>query len=282
MSSPPSRDDPRGLSFERVDGALRGSFGRPLRFFDEIGSTNTEALAWAAEGAPEGALVVANHQTEGRGRWGRRWFSKPGALLQFSLVLRPDLSLDRYGLLGTMFGVAVADSIESLAGLETRIKWPNDVTVGGRKLCGMLIESVTSGPEVAASVVGIGMNVDLRSDDLPPEIADTATSIATELVGNEAPRAEQVLAEVLARAEDLYPLLQSDGGIATLLERAAARSEVIGRDVTIRFSDGRSLDGRALRLTRTGALELEVDGGREVINVGEIARLRAAGGGVDA
>src|SRR5918996_1634800 len=94
------------LNEDAIASALKGRFGRPLRAFDSVDSTNTIALEWAGEGAPEGALVVADHQTAGRGRWGRAWMSEPGAALQFSLVLRPRLGLDRLGVLGLALGLA--------------------------------------------------------------------------------------------------------------------------------------------------------------------------------
>ncbi|MFP5351825.1 MAG: biotin--[acetyl-CoA-carboxylase] ligase, partial [Actinomycetota bacterium] len=109
---------PGDLSQATVEESLGGAFGSPLRFCEEIGSTNTEALAWAKQGAPEGALVVTNHQTQGRGRWGRSWSSAPGKLLQFSLVLRPAMEPGHLGLVTTALGVACAQAIEALCGLD--------------------------------------------------------------------------------------------------------------------------------------------------------------------
>ena len=172
---------PDALSKEAIAAACTGRFGHAVRYFEDIASTNTEALAWATQDAPEGALVVADHHTGGRGRWGRSWFSLPGKLLQFSLILRPQLELDRHGLLTGGLGVACADAIGSTTGLATMVKWPNDVVVDGRKIVGMLVETQTMGAAISAAVCGIGVNVSLEAGDLPPEIAARASSIAIEM-----------------------------------------------------------------------------------------------------
>ncbi|HEV3473201.1 MAG TPA: biotin--[acetyl-CoA-carboxylase] ligase, partial [Actinomycetota bacterium] len=162
---------PDALSKEAVAAARRGRFGHVIRYFDDTASTNTEALEWAMNEAPEGALVVADHQTGGRGRWGRSWFSIPGKLLQFSLILRPQIQLDRHGLLTGGLGVACAEAIETTTGLPARVKWPNDVVVESRKIVGMLVETQTMGAAISAAICGIGVNVSLQRDDLPDEIA---------------------------------------------------------------------------------------------------------------
>lgn len=256
-----------------IEAALRGRFGRPFRYFDAIGSTNSEALAWAEQDAPEGALVVADHQTAGRGRWGRSWFSAPGALLQFSLVLRPDMPLDRLGLVTTALGVACADVVEVVTGLPTDLKWPNDVMVRGRKLAGILVESRVTGARLDAAVAGMGINVAWERDDAPEEIADRATSIASE-AGAVVPSRAGLMARILATFESLYDAARDPERSDAVIDRATARSQILGRRVTIRFSDGRTLEGTATRLLPDGALELESGGRMESIHAAEIERLR--------
>ncbi|HYI44334.1 MAG TPA: biotin--[acetyl-CoA-carboxylase] ligase [Actinomycetota bacterium] len=257
-----------------IEETLRGRFGKPFRYFDEIGSTNTEALAWAAEGASEGALVVADHQTAGRGRWGRSWFSAPGTLLQFSLVLRPDMPLDRSGLLTTALGVACADVVETLSGIPTNVKWPNDVMVRRRKLAGILVESRVTGARIDAAIAGIGINVSWERELAPEEIADRATSIVSETGGTFPVRVE-LMARILASFESLYAAVLDPERSTTVIDRATARSEVLGRDVTVRFSDGRTVQGTATRLLPNGALELDIDGRLESLHVAEIEQLRS-------
>lgn len=261
------------LDAASVEASLRGRFGRPFRYFDDIGSTNTEALEWAAEGAPEGALVVADHQTQGRGRWGRSWFSAPGALLQFSLILRPDMPLDNLGLLTTALGVACADVVEVVAGVPTNLKWPNDVQVRGRKLAGILVESRVTGSRIDAAVAGIGINCAWDRSEAPEEIAERATSIASE-TGRPSPARADLMARILASFESVYDAARDPERSATVIDRATARSEILGRDVTVRHSDGRTVTGTAIRLLPNGALELDIDGRVESVHVAEIERLR--------
>ena len=261
------------LSNETIEAGLRGGFGRPFRFFEEIGSTNTEALDWAEAGAPEGAVVVANHQTEGRGRWGRSWLSDPGSLLQFSLVLRPDLPADRIGLVTTALGVACADVIEVLAGIPTGIKWPNDVIVRSRKLAGILVESKLTGSRLATAVAGVGINVGWNRDEVPAEIAERATSIAIESDSPPPSRAD-LLGAILAAFESVYELARDPERAGRVIDRATDRSQILGRSVTATFADGSTLDGTALRLLDDGALELEVDGNLRALHVAEITQLR--------
>ena len=143
------------------DSALGG-----YRFYRQVGSTNDVALAWAAEGAPDLALVYAEEQTSGRGRGSRRWFTPPGAGLAFSLVLRPlpgeGLSIPLFSGLGA---VAVCDALGK-RGLQAEIKWPNDILLNGKKVCGILVESVWIGEKVDGVVLGIGVNV--KPGSVPP------------------------------------------------------------------------------------------------------------------
>lgn len=157
------------------------NLGHPARHLDAVGSTMTEAAAWADDGAPHGAVVTARTQTAGRGRHGRAWLDVPGDSLLLSLVLRPaeiGLPADRVGLIGLAAGLAMADTARDL-GADARIKWPNDVVVGGgppngpRKLAGVLAEG-----RAGAVVLGVGLNVAQAS--FPDEIAHRATSLRIE------------------------------------------------------------------------------------------------------
>jgi BirA family biotin operon repressor/biotin-[acetyl-CoA-carboxylase] ligase len=175
----------------------RGAFGQPIYFFPETGSTNDVAAGLAAEGAPEGTTVVAWAQTAGRGRFGRQWFSPAGAGLYVSVVCRNAAAVPLLTLAG---GVAVADGILAATGLPVRIKWPNDVVVEAgtpvrrRKLAGILAEASTGADGVQHVILGFGIN--LRSAAYPVGLAQSATSIETEL--GRAPESGPVLAETLA------------------------------------------------------------------------------------
>ena len=149
------------------------TFGAPHRHFHVTDSTNTRARELAAAGAPHGTVVTADEQTEGRGRQGRAWTAPPGKALLYSAILRP---LGERALLPLAVPLAVCEAVEALQpGVECRVKWPNDVQVGGRKLAGILIEAR---PRDDWAVIGVGLNLTIESDEFPPELRDTATSLA--------------------------------------------------------------------------------------------------------
>jgi BirA family transcriptional regulator, biotin operon repressor / biotin---[acetyl-CoA-carboxylase] ligase len=281
------------LSDEILERALTGRFGRYRRVYDSIDSTNLDALRWAAEeGAAEGSLVVSDVQTAGRGRWGRSWVAAPGSALLFSVVLRPRVPIDA-GLLTAAAGLAVADGIQRASGLPTTLKWPNDVLVEGRKVAGILVEARTGGSAGDATgnavVVGAGINLHWRRDEIPADLGESATSIAAEVEGGggEAgwarpdrrtervpPRAELLVA-VLTRLDNLYGHLTLQGG-GEIVSAAAARSAVIGEAVTLRFADGTDASGVATGIAPNGGLILDEE---RVITAGEIERLRPSSAG---
>lgn len=259
---------------EDLSSNLSGAFGRPLRHLAVTGSTNSDAMEWAAEGAPEGAVVVADHQTGGRGRWGRTWASSPGGSLLCSVILRPEfLPPDRMGLLSVMGGVAAVEAVAGLAGAEALLKWPNDVVVGDRKLAGILAEGRSRGPAIEVAVIGIGVNI-APPEDLPPEVLEQATSLR-ELGMEQQDIRALLLPAVLERIGSRYAELREDGG-ARLLRRAAAISSVIGHRVTLRFATGEVIDATATGLSDSGALEIDRSGRRSVVDVAEVTRVRRA------
>src|SRR5687768_5987903 len=183
-------------------GAL-GPFARDGRVLAATTSTNDEALRWAADGAPEGAWVVAAQQTAGRGRRGRVWASPPGAGLYLSVVFRPRTAAPggdpAMGLLTVMAGVATVEALADATGVRATLKWPNDVMMDGgsagpsRKLAGILAEGALAGPRLSAVVVGIGVN--LRPSAYPPEIA--ARAVALETLAGRAVDADGLLVAIL-------------------------------------------------------------------------------------
>jgi BirA family biotin operon repressor/biotin-[acetyl-CoA-carboxylase] ligase len=200
--------DPLPLEFADALAAL-GDRLRPLGdrviFFNTIGSTNDVALELAAHGGRDGAIVIADEQTAGRGRHGRSWFSPPGSGLYVSIILRPsDARADPQratSLLTLAAGLALAEAIEVAGGLHADIKWPNDLLVARRKLAGILAESASS--DLGCIVLGYGLNVSARA--YPRELGDRATSLETEL-GRPIDRAvvcAETLAAVSARYRDL-------------------------------------------------------------------------------
>jgi BirA family biotin operon repressor/biotin-[acetyl-CoA-carboxylase] ligase len=176
-----------------------GRLAGPLRAYRAVPSTQDVARAWADAGAPEGAVVLADHQTAGRGRRGRRWTASPGRGLLFSVILRPPMLPARWPELALLAGCAVAEGIEEATGVPTRLRWPNDVLVAGRKVAGILAEGTVGATGVV--VLGIGVNVGPPEGDWPPELAGRATAVAAHAPGAE--RAP-LLAAILARLDAWY------------------------------------------------------------------------------
>jgi len=264
------------LSDEILERALSGRFGRYRRVYDSIDSTNLEALRWAAEeGAPEGALVVADVQTTGRGRWGRSWLAEPGRALMFSAVVRP-LEAAAARLLSTAAGLAVAEGIDKTCGIETKLRWPNDVLAGDRKLGGILVESRSTGHALDAFVVGVGINLYLRGGDLPDEVAERATSISAQVAdvtGGIVPARAELLGAILLELETVLQSMTAMKGRAEVVRRVERRSAVIGGRVVVRYADGRTSEGRATGLSAEGGLVLD---DRITVTAGEIELLRPA------
>jgi BirA family biotin operon repressor/biotin-[acetyl-CoA-carboxylase] ligase len=265
------------LSRQAVEHAVTGRLGKPVRYFDTTGSTNTDALDWARDGAPEGAMVVADHQTAGRGRRGRTWLSEPGQALQFSLLLRPAVPPERLGLLTTVVGVACAEGVEHGAGIPARLKWPNDVTVEGRKLAGILVETTLRGRRVEAAVAGIGLNVSWPLDEMPSGMAEDATSVSAERVRRglvDGPSRAELLSVILERTELWYEAMTAPAVAERLIDRATELSDVLGCKVTVRLSAGRTVEGTAERLLPSGTLKVRTERGAVELDAGEVEQIR--------
>ncbi|HHY46943.1 MAG TPA: biotin--[acetyl-CoA-carboxylase] ligase [Firmicutes bacterium] len=172
------QDDIFGLQFRQYLTTRR--LGRILRSLDQVDSTNRLAQSLASEGAPEGTVVWARHQTSGRGRLGRSWSSPAGKGLWFSIVLTPAVSPATVSQIPLVAAVAVARSVVRVTQLTPRIKWPNDIMIGRRKVCGILAESRVQGDTLEYVILGIGLNTNATAGDFPPELTTTATSLFLE------------------------------------------------------------------------------------------------------
>ncbi len=189
--------------------------GRPLLAFQEVGSTNDVAKQLALHHAPDGLVVVARNQTGGRGRRGRAWVSFPRQAVYLSLVLRPEWAAGDVGWLGVLGGVAAADALHEIGVPRIRIKWPNDILVGERKIAGVLVEPRVGEGRLDFAVLGIGLNVAQRSDEWPPELAAIATSCAAEGV---TVTCDEVIRHTLRWVDTWYGALLSGGQQALLDE----------------------------------------------------------------
>jgi BirA family biotin operon repressor/biotin-[acetyl-CoA-carboxylase] ligase len=241
--------------------------GRDCRFVAETGSTNRDVAALADAGVPEGAVVAADVQTSGRGRMTRAWFSPPGANLYFSLLLRPKVEPTRASSLPLVAGLAVAEALAALAP-ETRplVKWPNDILIAGRKVCGILCEmQVETDCCVRHIVVGIGINLNLSAEELPDALRGRATSLRIE-TGRRFSRAA-ALAEVLNRFEPLYDRWCGEG-FGPLAETFGPCDALLGNRIAL-DQGGRRIEGRAVGVQPDGALRLETDEGIVPVYSGE-------------
>jgi BirA family biotin operon repressor/biotin-[acetyl-CoA-carboxylase] ligase len=257
-----------------------------LLTFDTIDSTNTEALKQARLGAEEGLCIVARQQTAGRGRHGRTWVSEPDAGLYFSIVLRPKIETQFLPLITLMTGVAVRDTLGEL-GIDADIKWVNDLHVDGKKICGILAETTDTAKGLAV-IVGIGINI--KSSNFPPEIADTATSIeelqkpARQRGRNDQPdRYALADARASALAESLtkyityfYDILHSNNGPAEIINEWRKRSSYFsGKPVRV-VLENESLTGVTDGVEPNGALRVKrSDGTLVIVQAGDVEQLRA-------
>jgi BirA family transcriptional regulator, biotin operon repressor / biotin---[acetyl-CoA-carboxylase] ligase len=229
--------------------------GRSWRHVDDCASTNDEAASWARSGAVAGSVVVADEQSRGRGRLGRRWHSPPGANLYFSTVLRPPLPPHRIAPITLAAGVAVAETIAAFD-LAPALKWPNDVLLGGKKVAGILTEMSGDVDRVHHVVVGIGINVNVAA--FPDELAAIATSLAI-ACGKTLARAD-VAAVLCARLEAWHDAFL-DGGAAAVAAGWRRFAAFLGSRVHV--TSGRDkLHGVAEDLDDDGALRLRLDDGR--------------------
>ena len=241
------------------------AFGREVFFRAETGSTNDDAREAAAQGVAHGAVFLADAQTAGRGRLGRRWHSPPGASLYLSILLRPNAIARDMALLPLAAGLAVAEAVDAVApSLDARIKWPNDVLIGGRKVAGVLVEGALRGERFQHVVVGIGVNT---NGERPPEdLAGAATTLSAEL-GRAVARRE-LLAALLARFEARYEALDL-GDAASVVRAVNARCLSLGRRVSVGH-----LVGVARAVEPDGGLRIDlVDGASRVVHGSEGLRL---------
>jgi BirA family biotin operon repressor/biotin-[acetyl-CoA-carboxylase] ligase len=243
-----------------------------IQRFESIDSTNLEALRQAKAGAREGLCIVARTQTRGRGRLDRSWQSPPDAGLYMSLLLQPKFEMNAWPLITLMAALAVRDALFKTCSLPADIKWPNDICVDDKKLCGILAETLetSSGGFV---IIGIGINL---TPEVLPLVQAEATSI--ESVTGEKPDSERVLEGLLKSIGEKYELLNNaDGREHIIREWCAHSSYAIGRPVRVSLGEER-FQGTTRGLESDGALRVETSDGRiRIVRAGEVTALRSTG-----
>ena len=245
-----------------------------LSRLDETDSTNRVVLDLAKAGEPEGIVVVADHQTAGRGRLGRAWQAPPGASLLVTVLLRPLLPVADAHLVTIAAALAAADAADEVAGVRPALKWPNDLVVERdgttRKLAGLLAESTLVDGRVDAVALGMGLNVQWPSK-LPDDLAQIATALNRE-AGHDVDR-DAVLEAWLRHLADRYELLMQPGGVDALVDAYRTTCSTLGRSVRAELSFEVVL-GVAVDVTREGHLVIDTDDGRRVIPAGDVIHLR--------
>jgi BirA family biotin operon repressor/biotin-[acetyl-CoA-carboxylase] ligase len=238
-----------GQEHDSLNPLVLGRFKDLIHYLPETGSTMNQAATLARQGCPHLSVVTADRQTEGRGRMQRSWFSTDGGLY-FTVVLRPEITLVQASLVNLAAAVDMAEGLQSLYGVEARLKWPNDILVDGRKICGLLSQMEAEGGQVAYLNVGIGLNV--NNDPLEQESSATSLKI---LLGRTVLR-RQILMEFLERFEQRL----ADFDPELMLDQWKANNTTLGKLVSI-ATIKETLSGTAIDLDAHGGLVLETDDG---------------------
>ena len=257
------------LTFEEVNPYLNTNYiGKDIRYYNTIDSTNTKAKELGTAGAKEGTVVISEEQTGGRGRLGRQWVSPKFKGIWMSIILKPDIEPMEASKITQIGAAAVCMSINDL-GLKATIKWPNDIVLNGKKVCGILTEMSGELNKINYIVMGIGINVNIESEDFPGDIKDIATSIKIE-AGKKVKRKELV-ASIFNNFEKLYDEFINSGTIKNSINICRENSALIGNDVKI-IKRNEEVFAKAIGLTEDGELIVEYNDGKvDKIVSGEVS-----------
>lgn len=241
--------------------------GCDVLYFPETDSTNTRAKRLGDEGAVHGTLVAADRQTGGKGRRGRRWESPAGSSIYMSILLRPDIPPDQAPMLTLVMAQSTAEAIRIQTGEEALIKWPNDIVINGKKVCGILTEMSTEIQWINHVVIGVGINV--NTEYFPEELTETATSIYLESGGKQ--QRSGLIAEVLKQFERYYAMFLETGNLSAMQEEY--NRLLVNRDREVKVLEpGNEYNGYAIGINETGELLIRTEDGqiREVY-AGEVS-----------
>lgn len=236
---------------------LKAEFlGKNIHFFKEVSSTNDVARELADEGADEGTIIIADRQRSGKGRRGKKWVSPSGGVWM-TIILRPDVKAPKAAQLTLVTGVAVAKTLAQECGLDIGIKWPNDILIGDKKVCGILTEVKTKNGKVDYVLVGIGIDLNMDISIFPPELRGGATSLKAEL--DREIRGAELVQRFLQRFEVLYSQFE-EGNFREILTQWRKMSSTIGKYVEV-HKKGRNVYGEAVGVNKDGKLIIELDDG---------------------
>lgn len=261
-------DSPDVMSRAEIESLMNTTWaGKKVVYYDETDSTNNQAKAYGEKGEAHGTLFVADMQAAGKGRRGRVWVSPAGSSIYMTILLHPDVLPTKAPQLTLVMAMAVAEGIRKVTGLETKIKWPNDVIVNGRKVCGILTEMSTEIDYINYVVIGDGINV--NQETFPEEIRDTATSLKIET--GSSVRRSVLIATIMECFEQFYEVFMTTEDLSGLQERYNAMLVNLGREVRV-LEPGNEYEAHALGINRTGELIVRTpDGQEKEIYAGEVS-----------
>lgn len=240
---------------------------KEVLYFDTIDSTNTKAQELAEKGYPSGTLVVADKQESGKGRRGRSWVSPSGTGIFMTLMIKPDINPNNASMLTLVAALAVAKAITSVTGEEAMIKWPNDIVVNSKKVCGILTEMNAQFDYINHIVVGIGINV--HNESFPEEISQMASSLMIEAGGKRFHRA-QIIAETMSYFEQYYDTFLKTQDLSALVREYDKL--LVNRNKSVRVLDPKEpFDGKAMGITPKGELIVDTWESRKLVSSGEVS-----------
>ncbi len=260
---------PDRMSPDEIRGILKtGIIGKELLFFDEVASTNDIAMERGAKGDAEGLVVVSEGQSHGKGRMGRTWVSPKNVNLYLSILLRPDISPPYAPVLTMMAAISTAQAITDVTGLKTIIKWPNDILVEQKKVSGILTEMNAEQERINHVVIGIGINVNMKSSDFPDNLRMPATSLM-ECMNKKVDRLN-LLGTLINTLERDYEELQNSG-VMSIFNRWRKRCDILNKRIKVSLP-GEVITGMAEDFTPEGGLILRLDGReKKVIYAGDVS-----------
>lgn len=240
---------------------------KEVLYFDTIDSTNTKAQELAEKGYPSGTLVVADKQESGKGRRGRSWVSPSGTGIFMTLMIKPDINPNNASMLTLVAALAVAKAITSVTGEEAMIKWPNDIVVNGKKVCGILTEMNAQFDYINNIVVGVGINV--HNESFPEEISQMASSLMIEAGGKRFHRA-QIIAETMLYFEQYYDTFLKTQDLSALVREYDEL--LVNRNKSVKVLDPKEpFDGKAMGITPKGELIVDTWESRKLVSSGEVS-----------
>lgn len=262
MAAPDLMTEAEIKSLMHTDWVAKG-----VLYFDTIDSTNTKAQELAEKGYPSGTLVVADKQESGKGRRGRSWVSPSGTGIFMTLMIKPDINPNNASMLTLVAALAVAKAITSVTGEEAMIKWPNDIVVNSKKVCGILTEMNAQFDYINHIVVGIGINV--HNESFPEEISQMASSLMIEAGGKRFHRA-QIIAETMSYFEQYYDTFLKTQDLSALVREYDEL--LVNRNKSVRVLDPKEpFDGKAMGITPKGELIVDTWESRKLVSSGEVS-----------